>query len=335
MNFKNIHITHGNGGKQTQELIQNVFLKFLNFSNFQNNDSAKVIIENSNIAITTDAHIIKPIFFPGGDIGKLSITGTINDLAVVGAKPLFITASFIIEEGFSLQDLQKILESIKKELEFNQVEFIAGDTKVVPKGEIDQIFISTTGIGMMLDSFPTGLDSVKNNDKVIVSGTIGDHGACIYVLRNQLDFKSEIQSDCNSIFFVVKKLLENCKTIKIIRDPTRGGIGTVLNEFVKDKNWGIEIWEEKIPIKEEVKGLCEILGIEVFHLANEGKFVFIVSEDEADKALQILKKFEISKDASIIGEVTTKYPSQVIMHTKIGGKRILDMLSNEILPRIC
>lgn len=335
MNLNNIHITHGNGGKQTQELVQNLFLKYLNLRNFQNNDSAKVHIETYSIAITTDAHIIKPIFFPGGDIGKLSITGTINDLAVAGAKPIFITASFIIEEGFPIKDLQTIIESMKKELEYNQVEFIAGDTKVVSKGEADKIFISTTGIGILLENHPKGLNTVKAGDKVIVSGTIGDHGACIYVQRNQFDFEVEIKSDCNSINFPIQQLVNSCKTIRIIRDPTRGGLGTVLNEFVKNQKWGIEVWEDQVPIKEEVKGLCDILGLEVFHLACEGRFVFIISEEEVQKAISILREFDISKEASIIGEVSKNYPSQVIVHTKIGGKRILDILSSEILPRIC
>ncbi len=330
-----IHITQGNGGKQTQELIHNVFLKYLNHNNFQLEDSAKVFIENQKIAITTDAHVIKPIFFSGGDIGKLAITGTINDLSVVGAKPLFITASFIIEEGFSILNLQKILESMKKELEYNQVEFIAGDTKVVPKGEIDEIFISTTGIGVLLENIPTGLGTVKEKDKVILSGTMGDHGASLYLLRNSLDFNVDIKSDCNSINFVIQNLLSSCKTIKIIRDPTRGGVATVLNEFVRNQNWGIEIWEEKVPIKEEVKGVCDILGLEVFHLACEGRFVCILAEEEVEKAISILKNFEISKDSSVIGEVTNRYPSKVVLKTNIGGKRMLDMLSNEILPRIC
>ncbi|MFN3603854.1 MAG: hydrogenase expression/formation protein HypE [Leptonema sp. (in: bacteria)] len=330
-----IHISHGNGGKQTQELIQNTFLKYLNHKNFQSEDSAKIQIQNLNLAITTDAHVIKPIFFPGGDIGKLSITGTINDLSVVGAKPLFITASFIIEEGFSIKNLKKILESMKQELIHNQIEFIAGDTKVVSKGEVDEIFISTTGIGTLHKNSPSGLHSIKEKDKVILSGTMGDHGACIYLLRNQLDFNVEIQSDCNSINFVIQELLNSCRTVKIMRDPTRGGVGTILNEFVKNQKWGIEIWEDKIPIREEVRGLCEILGIEAFHLACEGRFVCILSEEETDQALAILRKFHISKEASVIGEITNRYPSRVILHTKTGGKRILDILSNEILPRIC
>ncbi len=335
MKNNKILITHGNGGRQTRELIENLFLKFFNNLYFQPSDSVILNLNQNQIVVTTDNHIVKPIFFKGGNIGKLSITGTINDLAVSGAKPLFITIGFIIEEGFSLSDLEKILYSMQEELSQNQVSFIAGDTKVVPKGEMDGIFINTTGIGIPMENPPLGLDSVQEGDRIIISGTIGDHGASIYVERNQLDFDISFESDCGSILKPVEALLKECKTVKILRDPTRGGLATVLNEFVENQSWGIEIFEEQIPIKEEVKGICDLLGIEVFHLASEGRFVCIISEEETQKAMRILKRFEISFSSSVIGKISKNYPSKVILHTKIGGKRILDLLSSEILPRIC
>ncbi len=332
---KNILITHGNGGKQTHELIKEIFFKSFKNTYLNNMDSAIINIQKEKFVVTTDAHIVKPIFFPGGDIGKLSITGTINDISVMGAKPLYITASFIIEEGFPVDLLQKIINSMSLELNRHNTLFIAGDTKVVPKGEVDSIFITTTGMGILINNGILGLEHVNDNDVVILSGSIGEHGACIYLERNKLDFDVTIESDCNSIYFYTEKLFQDCKTIKIMRDPTRGGLGTTLNEFVKNQNWGIEIFEEKIPIKNEVKGICDILGIEVLHLACEGRFVFIISQEEANLALNILKQFPETQNACIIGKVSKEHKGKVILHTKIGGKRIIDMLSNEILPRIC
>ncbi len=330
-----ITIMHGNGGKQTHDLIEEIFYKFFQNPYLKNTDGAIVDIKNQNIVISTDSFVVKPIFFPGGNIGKLAITGTINDLAVMGAKPLYITAGFILEEGLEVSSLKEIINSMAKEIQRHEIFFVAGDTKVVSKGEADSIFITTTGIGILLENHPLGLESINDNDVVIISGTIGDHGSALYLKRNNLEFDANIESDCNSVYFPIEALLKECKTIKIIRDPTRGGLGTVLNEFVQNQNWGIEIYEDQVPIKDEVKGICDLLGIDVFHLACEGRFVFIISESEKDKAMDILKRFAITENASIIGKVTKKYPKKVVLYTRIGGKRILDMLSNEILPRIC
>lgn len=330
-----ITITHGNGGKQTKDLIEEVFYRFFRNPYLQELDSAILKISHSKLAITTDSHVIKPIFFPGGNIGKLSITGTINDLAVVGAKPLFITAGFIIEEGLELKTLKMILESMAEELQKHEISFIAGDTKVVSKGECDSIFITTTGIGVLGENVPLGLESIQEGDLIIVSGTLGEHGASIYLERNKLEFDLNIQSDCESIYKYIEALLKECKTIKIIRDPTRGGLGTVLNEFVRNQPWGILLYEEDIPVKEEVKGISELLGIEVLHLACEGRFVFIIGKEEAEKAISILQKFSSTSSAKIIGKVTKEYRGQVILQTVIGGRRILEMLSTEVLPRIC
>jgi len=330
-----ITITHGNGGKQTHELIEEIFYKSFKNPYLINTDGAIINLKNPNIVVSTDSFVVKPIFFPGGNIGKLAITGTINDLAVMGAKPLYITAGFILEEGLEVSSLKEIINSMAKEIQRHEIFFVAGDTKVVSKGEADSIFITTTGIGILLENHPLGLESINDNDVVIISGTIGDHGSALYLKRNNLDFDANIESDCNSVYFPIEALLKECKTIKIIRDPTRGGLGTVLNEFVQGQKWGIEIYEDQVPIKDEVKGICDLLGIDVFHLACEGRFVFVISESEKDKAMNILKKFPLTENASIIGKISSKYPERVVLHTRIGGKRILDMLSNEILPRIC
>ena len=330
-----ITITHGNGGKQTHELIEEIFYKSFKNPYLKNTDGAIINLKNPNIVVSTDSFVVKPIFFPGGNIGKLAITGTINDLAVMGAKPLYITAGFILEEGLEVSSLKEIINSMAKEIQRHEIFFVAGDTKVVSKGEADSIFITTTGIGILLENHPLGLESINDNDVVIISGTIGDHGSALYLKRNNLDFDANIESDCNSVYFPIEALLKECKTIKIIRDPTRGGLGTVLNEFVQGQKWGIEIYEDQVPIKDEVKGICDFLGIDVFHLACEGRFVFVISESEKDKAMNILKKFPLTENASIIGKISSKYPERVVLHTRIGGKRILDMLSNEILPRIC
>jgi hydrogenase expression/formation protein HypE len=330
-----ITITHGNGGKQTHELIEEIFYKSFKNPYLKNTDGAIINLKNPNIVVSTDSFVVKPIFFPGGNIGKLAITGTINDLAVMGAKPLYITAGFILEEGLEVSSLKEIINSMAKEIQRHEIFFVAGDTKVVSKGEADSIFITTTGIGILLENHPLGLESINDNDVVIISGTIGDHGSALYLKRNNLDFDANIESDCNSVYFLIEALLKECKTIKIIRDPTRGGLGTVLNEFVQGQKWGIEIYEDQVPIKDEVKGICDLLGIDVFHLACEGRFVFVISESEKDKAMNILKRFPLTENASIIGKISSKYPERVVLHTRIGGKRILDMLSNEILPRIC
>ncbi|MCS7204104.1 MAG: hydrogenase expression/formation protein HypE [Leptospiraceae bacterium] len=330
-----ITLSHGNGGKQTHELIDNVFRPFFSNPYLKNLDGALVSLPQNRIVVSVDSFVVKPIFFRGGNIGKLSITGTINDLACMGAKPLFISAGFILEEGLEIEKLKEILFSMAEEIQRHQIFFIAGDTKVVPKGEMDSLFITTTGIGVLLDYPPLGLDQVEEGDVVLLSGNVGEHGATIYLERNQLEIATNLSSDCDSIYFQVEAVLRECKNVKVIRDPTRGGLATVLNEFVKYQNWGIEIYENEIPIKDEVHGICDLLGIDVMHLASEGRFVMIIPEKETKKALEVLRSFPETKEANVIGRVTHKYPSQVVMHTRIGGKRILSMLSHELLPRIC
>jgi len=323
-----ILLSHGGGGKKTQDLIRHIFLE--KFSNEELNelDDGAVI---DDMIITTDSFVVNPLFFPGGDIGKLSISGTINDIVAMGGRPLFLSTGFIIEEGFPLKDLKRIVDSMSNEAKMIPVKIVTGDTKVVEKGKGDGIYINTTGIGKrMLD---LGIKRIKPGDKIIVTGTIGDHGASILLSRNQFEIESGIKSDCAPLYGLLNSVFSNA--IKFMRDPTRGGLAAVLNEIVRE-DWGIEIFEDKIPIKEDVKGICEMLGIDPVTMANEGKMIIFVEGDRAEETLKILHKHPLGQDASIIGDVTDKINGRVVEKTVAGTTRIIDMPSGgESLPRIC
>jgi hydrogenase expression/formation protein HypE len=279
--------------------------------------------------------VINPIFFPGGDIGKLAVCGTVNDLAMSGAKPLYLSLSAIIEEGFSLGELEQVMQSIKTAAAEAEVSIITGDTKVVNRGQADKLFITTSGIGVI----PLGIDisgaNAKAGDKVILSGTIGDHGIAIMSQREGLRFSVPVESDCAPLNKLVSQMLEASSRIHCLRDPTRGGLATTLNELAQQSKVGIVVQETKIPVKEEVKAACELLGFDPIYVANEGKLVAIVAPEDADKVLARMKQNNYGKDAAIIGEVIHEHPSRVIMKTKLGPSRIIDMLSGELLPRIC
>jgi len=341
MGIDKIQLSHGSGGRLMQDLISNIFLKsFKNFKNKENElltDSAILNIKEVDIAFTTDSFVIDPIFFPGGNIGKLAICGTINDLAVSGAKPLYISVSFILEEGLPIETLKEIVISMSIEADKSGVKIVTGDTKVVPKGKCDKMFINTTGIGIIYKGYEnvsTG-KFIENGDKIILNGYIGDHSIAILSARENLNFEVPVLSDCCSLNKVIQKLVEEKIDIKFMRDITRGGLSTIMNEIVVNKKYGIYLKEEKIPVRDVVRGACEIFGYDPLYLANEGKFVLIVKNDHADKALNILRSFEESKDSEIIGEITNQFPSKVILETITGGKRLLETLSGEILPRIC
>jgi len=335
---KKILLNHGSGGKITHELIEKLFIK--NFSNERLNarsDAAILEIDGQYLAFTTDSYIIDPLFFPGGDIGKLAVCGTVNDLAVSGAVPLYISASYIIEEGFPMELLEKIVESMASEAKIAGVEIVTGDTKVVDKGKCDKLFINTAGIGLIFKGYEkihTGLD-IKPGDKIIINGYIGDHESAIISARNLLPLKSEIISDCCCLNHVIHSLLKNNLRVKFMRDATRGGLGTVLNEVVEDKLFGLEINENSIPIREQVKAICEILGFDPLYMANEGKFVIIVDSNDSDKVISILNEENKNEKASLIGEITLSSHGMVLLNTGIGGKRIIDMPVGEQLPRIC
>lgn len=326
-----IKLSHGNGGLENNELISKVFYKAFKNEILQKSEDA-AIIEDGRLAFSTDSFTVTPLFFAGADIGKLAVCGTCNDLAMMGAKPKYLTCSVIIEEGFSIDELEAIVNSMKKELEINDAVVVSGDTKVVPRGSVDKIFINTTGIGEVLRS---GISShaITTDDVIIVSRDIGCHGATIFASREGIELSSELQSDCTSLYPIVKKLIDSDLKITAMRDATRGGLSAVLNEWAMASNICIEINEDKIPICDEVMGLCEILGFEAMSLANEGTFVLAVKKESAMRVVEILKEF--NSNACIIGKVGMKHPKKVILNSAWGTARFLDMPTGELLPRIC
>jgi len=298
------------------------------------NDSA-VFELDGRLAFTTDSYVVNPIFFPGGDIGKLAVNGTVNDLAMMGAEPLYISLGVIIEEGLSLEDLERIVISVKEAVEEAGVKIITGDTKVVEKGKADKIFINTSGLGIIPRGIEIRGDNAKPGELVIVNGTIGDHGIAILSARNQLSFSADVKSDTAPLNKLVKIMVDSVPEVSVLRDPTRGGLATTLNEIAQASSVGIEIYESEIPIRDSVKSTCELLGLDPLYMANEGKLVAIVPEDKAESLLYVMRSSPYGKDARIIGKVTREHPGKVILITKLGSKRILDMLSGDPLPRIC
>ncbi len=318
-----ITLDHGSGGKLTLELIETVFKA--------KNGLDSAIIED--IAFTTDSHSINPLFFKGGDIGKLSVSGTVNDLLCVGAKPLYLSSAFIIEAGFDMEKLEKIVESMTKEAENANVKIVCGDTKVVENGKCDGVYINTSGIGKIIK--PIDGQRVKDKDVVIVSGTVGDHGFAVLNERENLNLSSSLTSDVSNLTHLLIPLIESESDIKFIRDPTRGGLAMCLNELCYNRDFGVEIYEEEIPVREDVHIMSEILGIEPYYSANEGKVVVVSSKEDADKVLNILKQSELGKNAAIIGKITKDNPKKVVLHTKFDTKRILKMPVADKMPRIC
>ncbi len=331
-----ILLAHGSGGKLMHNLISELFLKkFDNPILAKLDDMATLTIKNSRLAFTTDTYVVNPLFFNDGDIGKLAVCGTVNDLAVSGAEPRYLSSSLVIEEGFSLSDLEKILDSMVKAAEEASVKIVTGDTKVVERGSADKLFINTAGIGIIPDGIEISGSNAKVGDKIIVSGTIGDHGIAVLSEREGFNFKTTLASDCAPLNHLIKEMLEVSQKIHCLRDPTRGGLASTLNEFALQSNVGIQIEEERVPVKEEVLGACEMLGYDPFHIANEGKIVAVVAPEDAEKVLKKLRQNVYGKDAVIIGEVTENPKGKVTVKTLIGATRILDMLVGEQLPRIC
>ncbi|MCK5028084.1 MAG: hydrogenase expression/formation protein HypE [Bacteroidales bacterium] len=332
-----ITLNHGSGGKASQDLIKRIFIKSFGDPNAILSDSAILDIDSRKIAFTTDSFVIDPIFFPGGDIGKLAVCGTVNDIAVSGAIPKYLTASFILEEGLLIDDLKKIVDSMAKQAAIANVKIVAGDTKVVNKGKCDKIFINTTGIGILEKDFSyisTG-EKIIAGDKIIVNGTLGDHSIAVLGVRNELEFKTEVQSDCACLHELIQDVLKAGMKMKFMRDITRGGLATVLNELAGIVNLGIELIEKDIPVKESVNGLCEILGFDPLYLANEGKVLMVVHQDDAKDIIEIMKKNPLGKESRVIGDIISDHPKMVVGKTEIGGKRIINMLQGEQLPRIC
>ena len=335
MDDKIISLAHGSGGKLMHDLIKDLFLrKFDNPLLSHLSDSAILNIGEIKVAFTTDTYVVKPIFFPGGDIGKLAVCGTVNDLSVTGAQPICISCGLIIEEGFGYEILEKVIGSMKKAACDAGIEIVTGDTKVVEKGTGDGIFINTSGIGVVEKKVLT-LEDIQVGDKIIINGGIGEHGIAVLSAREDLGLNSNIESDCASLNGLISKILNSSDKVRFMRDPTRGGLATTLNEIVDGKEFGIIIDEEKIPVKDYVKGTCEILGFDPLYIANEGKVVIVAAAEDASRIIDGMRGEPFGKDAEIIGEVVSQHKGRVCMKTLSGGTRIVDMLTGEQLPRIC
>jgi len=336
MKIDKILLDHGSGGKISHRLINEIMLPI-----FDNpilsplHDGAIFDIKGNRLAFSTDTYVVDPIFFPGGCIGELAINGTVNDLAMCGATPLYLSLGLIIEEGFPMTDLEKILKKIGVTAEKAGVKIVTGDTKVVTKGAADKIFINTSGIGQIPEQVDISGHRARPGDKIILSGSIADHGVAVLTQREGMTFDSSVFSDTAPLNHLVNKMLSVCRDIHVLRDPTRGGVATALNEIAGKSDVGIRIYEEKIPLKDNVAGICELLGLDPIYIANEGKLLAFVGPDHAEAVLKAIIEDDFGKDASVIGEVVSDYPGKVVMQTSIGGTRIIDMLTGDQLPRIC
>jgi len=332
-----VMLSHGSGGRMMHQLIEDLFVKhFRNKILDEQTDSAILSVGSHEIAFTTDSFVIDPLFFPGGNIGKLAVCGTVNDLAVSGAEPLYLSVSFILEEGFPMKELEIIVESLAAEAKKAGVLIVTGDTKVVNKGKCDKLFINTAGIGRLKKE--TRLISkalnIKSGDVIIINGTIGDHGMAVMNARESFNFKASVESDCACLNHMIRKVLEEVP-VKFMRDPTRGGVATLLNELVEKIGLGIEINESALPLNKGVKAMCEVLGFDPLHIANEGKVVIVADQTDGDRILEILKNNKLGLQSAIIGRVVSDHPGKVVLKNETGGRRIIDSLSGDQLPRIC
>ena len=338
---KHITMAHGGGGRAMRDLIEKLVLPaFANPLLAPLEDQARIALKGlreigDRLAFTTDSYVVSPLFFPGGDIGKLAICGTVNDLAMSGAVPLFLSCGLIIEEGLPTVDLERVLASMSALAQQCGVNVVTGDTKVVNRGAADKLFINTAGIGVIASGVHISATRARPGDAIIVNGTLGDHGVAIVVARNELDLQSDIQSDCQPLHGLVQAMLAACPDIHCLRDATRGGLATVLNEFAISSQVGMRLQERALPLKPEVRGACEMLGLDVLYMANEGKLVAVVPHEYADVVLAAMRAHPAGVDAAIVGEVLAEPAGHVILNTLFGGERVVDMLVGEQLPRIC
>ena len=334
--YKKVLLAHGGGGRLTQQMIRKMFLpSFRNEYLEPLHDGAVVPFPGARMAFTTDSYVVNPIFFPGGDIGALAVNGTVNDLAMCGARPLYLSAAFIIEEGFPMEDLWRIVLSMETASRKAGVLMVTGDTKVVDRGKGDKIFVNTSGVGAIDPGIDIHPKRVKIGDRIILSGPIAQHGIAIMSVREGLEFETRIESDTAALHDLVMTMLDASQEIHGLRDPTRGGLASALNEIAEAARIGISISEDRILIGEEVKGACEILGLDPLYVANEGKLVAFVDPDAADRVLAAMQRHPLGKAAAVIGEVVADHTGTVVMKTRIGSRRVVDMLSGEQLPRIC
>jgi hydrogenase expression/formation protein HypE len=330
-----ILLAHGSGGRLSHELIQKSFLPFFTNPIIERLDDSAAIEAGGKLAFTTDSYVVQPIFFPGGDIGKLAVCGTINDLAMIGASPRYLSTAFIIEEGLSLKDLKRVVDSIKQAAEEAGVEIVTGDTKVVNRGCADKLFINTAGIGIIPEGVNISGHNAQPGDMVIISGTIGDHGIAVLSQREGLKFTAELESDCAPLNGLVKDMLNVSSAIHCLRDPTRGGLASVLNEIAEQSQVSIHLEETKIPVQDKVIAASEMLGLDPLYIANEGKLVAVVAPQDAETILDTMRRNRYGRQAAIIGEVHKEKPGRVVIKTKFGTSRLIDMLVGEPLPRIC
>ncbi len=341
--YDHILLGHGSGGQMTAELIQRLFVPgFGNDVLAALEDQAIVGFDGTHagpgrprLAFTTDSYVVRPIFFPGGDIGRLAVHGTVNDLAVGGAVPLYLSAAFILEEGLPLADLKRIVASMREACEAAGVALVTGDTKVVDRGKGDSVFITTSGIGIVEDGLQLSIRNARPGDRIVVSGTIGDHGVAIMSVREGIEFETVLESDTAPLAGLTRAMLEACPRIRCMRDPTRGGLSSALNELAAASRVGVKVNEASIPLKAEVRGACEMLGLDPLYVANEGKLIAVVPAADADALLEVMRRHPLGQNAALIGEVVADHPGMVIMHSLVGGERVVTMLAGEQLPRIC
>ncbi len=335
-----IVLGHGSGGKLSAELIEKVFVsRFRNSTLEKMDDQALLEIGGTRLAFTTDSFVVTPIFFPGGDIGTLAVNGTVNDLAMGGAKPLYLSAAFILEEGLAATELERVVDSMAAAAQSAGVQLVTGDTKVVNRGKGDKVFITTTGIGVVPTGVRMSADRARPGDKILLSGFIGDHGITILSQREGLEFESALESDCAALNGLVDSMLEaagdEIEGFRVMRDPTRGGVATVLNEIAGRSRVGMVLRESAIPVRDSVRGACELLGLDPLYVANEGKLVAIVAPEIADRVLAAMREHPLGAESRVIGEVVEQHPGMVLMKTGVGGTRVVDVLFGEQLPRIC
>jgi hydrogenase expression/formation protein HypE len=340
--YDHILLGHGSGGQLTADLIQRLFVPaFGNDVLGALEDQATVSVPvahasgSCRIAFTTDSFVVRPLFFPGGDIGRLAVHGTVNDLAVGGARPLFLSAAFILEEGLPLTDLQRIVVSMRQACTEAGVSLVTGDTKVVDHGKGDGMYITTSGVGLVPEGISLSIHNARPGDRILVSGTIGDHGIAIMSVREGLEFETVLESDTAELTTLAQTILEVCPSTRCMRDPTRGGLSSVLNELTAASGVGVRLDEAAIPIRPEVRGACEMLGLDPLYVANEGKLVAVVPPEDADSVLQAMRAHPLGKNAALIGEVVADNYGMVIMRSLVGGERVVTMLAGEQLPRIC
>ncbi len=336
MEHDTVQLAHGSGGRLSADLISRLFLPcFGNDILNQLEDQAILQVPDGRLAFTTDSFVVDPIFFPGGNIGDLAVNGTVNDVCMSGAQPLWLSAAFIIEEGLAIKELHRVISAMAEAAKRAQVTIVTGDTKVVDKGSCDKIFINTTGLGLVPADVYISAGSIRAGDKIILSGTIADHGMAIMTSRENLSFETRITSDTAALNSLVACMLAASTSIRAMRDPTRGGVATTLNEFARSSQIGIKLFAERIPLLPEVRGACEILGIDPFYVANEGKLIAVAAPGEAEKILAAMRRHPLGEQAAIVGEAVSLHPGMVTMETGLGANRIVDMPVGEQLPRIC